>query len=124
MTPLHVPNRGDSPAKITYSANPAAAISWLKASPVTVPPGKTATIPVTLVVPSDAAAGESYVVLTAGRSHFDVRFSVSAAAPRQCVAAGYNPPSSNSSSATLWVIVLIVVVLVALWYRGRRKKKK
>ena len=33
MTPLNVKNTGDSPMNVTYSANPADAMTWLKVSP-------------------------------------------------------------------------------------------
>ena len=38
MTSMVVTNKGKSPVEITYSANPAGAMTWLKASPVEVPP--------------------------------------------------------------------------------------
>ena len=66
MTPLNVKNTGDSPMEVTYSANPGYAMTWLKVSPVEILPGESATIPVTLVVPSNAGSGEAYVILTAG----------------------------------------------------------
>ena len=34
MTPLSVKNAGESPMQVTYSANPAGAMAWLKVSPV------------------------------------------------------------------------------------------
>ena len=66
MTPLSVKNTGDSPLQVTYSANPATAMAWLKVSPVEILPGESASIPVTLAVPPDAGPGENYVILTAG----------------------------------------------------------
>ena len=76
MTPLNVKNAGDSPLEVTYSANPGYAMAWLKVSPVEILPGESASIPVTLVVPSNAGSVEGYVILTAGGARFDVRFSV------------------------------------------------
>jgi hypothetical protein len=119
MTPLNVKNTGDSPMEVTYSANPADAMSWLKISPVKILPGESASIPVTLAVPSNAGSGESYVILTAGGARFDVRFSVGVSPPRECVAAGYDPPHGTSPSAFLLLIVLAVIVLVAFWVRRR-----
>ena len=45
MTPLNVKNGGDSPMEVTYSANPAAAMTWLKVSPVEILPGNLRTSP-------------------------------------------------------------------------------
>ena len=39
MTPLSVKNAGESPMQVTYSANPAGAMAWLKVSPVEILPG-------------------------------------------------------------------------------------
>ena len=66
MTPLNVKNTGDSPMEVTYSANPGYAMTWLKISPVEILPGESASVPVTLAVPSNAGSGEGYVILTAG----------------------------------------------------------
>jgi hypothetical protein len=38
MTPLHVINTGQSPMKVTFSANPRDAMAWLRISPVELPP--------------------------------------------------------------------------------------
>jgi uncharacterized membrane protein len=119
MTPLYVKNTGDSPMKVTYSANPGDAMTWLKASPVEILPGESASIPVTLVVPSNAGPGESYVILTAGGTHFDVRFSVGVSPPSECIAAGYKPPSGTNPLVFLWLIVLVVIIAVAFWLRSR-----
>jgi hypothetical protein len=119
MTPLNVKNTGDSPMEVTYSTNPADAMTWLKVSPVEILPGESASIPVTLVVPSNAGSVEGYVILTAGGAHFDVRFSVGVPPPRECVAAGYKPPQGTSPLVFLWLIVLVVIVLVAFWVRRR-----
>ena len=119
MTPLSLKNTGDSPMEVTYSANPADAMTWLKVSSVEILPGQSASIPVTLVVPSNADSGESYVILTAGGAHFDVRFSVGGSPPAECVAAGYKPPQGTSSLGFLWLILLVVIVLVAFWVRRR-----
>jgi hypothetical protein len=119
MTPLSVKNAGDSPMEVTYSTNPADAMTWLKVSPVEILPGQSASIPVTLVVPSNADSGESYVILTAGGAHFDVRFSVGVPPPSECVAAGYKPPQGTNPSVFLWLLVLVVIVLVAFWVRRR-----
>jgi len=119
MTPLNVKNAGDSPMEVTYSANPADAMTWLKVSPVEILPGESASIPVTLAVPSNAGSGENYVILTAGGAHFDVWFSVGVSPPRECVAAGYEPPQGTNPLVFLWLIVLVVIVLVAFWVRRR-----
>jgi hypothetical protein len=119
MTPLNVKNTGDSPMNVTYSANPADAMTWLKVSPAEILPGASASIPVTLAVPSNAGSGESYVILTAGGAHFDVRFSVGVSPPRECVAAGYDPPQRTGSLVFLWLIILVVIVLVVVWIRRR-----
>ena len=110
--------------QVTYSANPGEAMTWLKVSPVEILPGESASIPVTLVVPSNAGSGESYVILTAGGAHFDVRFSVGVPPPPECVAAGYKSPQGTSSSVSLWLIVLVVIVLVAFWVRRRLAGRK
>ena len=101
--------------QVTFSTNPGAAMTWLKVSPVEILPGEAATIPVTLVVPSKAGPGESYVILTAGGAHFDVRFSVGVAPPQQCVAAGYKSPPGTSSLVLLWLIVPVVIIFVVFW---------
>jgi hypothetical protein len=119
MTALNVKNAGDSPMEVTYAANPADAMTWLKVSPVEILPGESASIPVTLAVPSNAGPGENYVILTAGGARFDVRFSVSAPPPRECAAAGYEPPQGTSPSGFLLLIVLVVIVFVAFWVRRR-----
>jgi hypothetical protein len=119
MTPLSVKNAGESPMQVTYSANPADAMTWLKVSPVEILPGQSASIPVTLAVPPNAGSGENYVILTAGGARFDVRFSVGVAPPQQCVAAGYEPPQGTGSLGFLWLIVLVVIVFVAFWVRRR-----
>ena len=119
MTPLYVKNTGNSPMEVTYSANPGDAMTWLKVSPVEILPGESASIPVTLVVPSNAGPGESYVILTAGGTHFDVRFSVGVSPPHECVAAGYKPPSGTNPLVFLWLIVLVVIIAVAFWVRSR-----
>ena len=105
--------------QVTYSANPGEAMTWLKVSPVEVLPGESASIPVTLVVPSNAGPGESYVILTAGGIHFDVRFSVGVSPPSECVAAGYKPPAGTNPLVFLWLIVLVVIIAVAFWVRSR-----
>jgi len=119
MTPLHVSNTGDSPMEVTYSANPGDAMSWLKVSPVEILPGESASIPLTLVVPSNAGAGENYVILTAGGTHFDVRFSVGVPPPQQCVAAGYKSPPGTNPLVFLWLIVPALIILAAflVWRR-------
>jgi hypothetical protein len=119
MTPLYVRNTGDSPMEVTFSANPGDAMTWLKVSPVEILPGESASIPLTLVVPSNASPGEDYVILTAGGIHFDVRFSVGVSPPRECVAAGYKPPQGNSSLGFLWLVVLAVIIFVV--FRVRRR---
>jgi hypothetical protein len=115
MTPLHVKNTGYSPMEVTFSANPADAMPWLKASPVQLLPGQSATIPLTLVVPSNAGRGEDYVILTAAGTHFDVRFSVGVPPPRECLAAGYKPPPGTSPFVFLWLIVPVVIILAVVW---------
>jgi hypothetical protein len=122
MTPLHVKNSGSSPAEVSYAVNPAAAETWLKVSSMEIPAGKSANVPVTLVVPPQAASGEAYVILTAAGTHFDVRFSVSVPAPRQCVAAGYKSGTATHSSAALWLLLLIVIVGAVFWVRRRRAR--
>jgi hypothetical protein len=119
MTSMEVTNTSKSPVEVTYSANPASAMAWLKASPVEVPPGATASIPLTLVVPPNAGSGESYVILTAGGAPFDVRFSVNVPPPAECVAAGYDPAGGISSSTVLWLILLAVIILVVFRVRSR-----
>ena len=119
MTPLYVKNTGDSPMVVTYSANPGDAMTWLKVSPVEILPGESASIPLTLVVPSNAGPGENYVILTAGGAHFDVRFSVGVSPPRECLAAGYKLPPGTSPLVFLWLIVLVVIIAVAFWVRSR-----
>jgi hypothetical protein len=101
--------------QVTYSANPGDAMAWLKAAPVEILPGESARIPLTLVVPSNAGAGESYVILTAGGTHFDVRFSVGVPPPRECLAAGYAAPAGTNPLVFLWLIVPVVIILVAYW---------
>ena len=124
MTPLYVSNTGDSPIKVTFSANPADAMTWLKVSPVELPPGKSASIPLTLVVPPNAGPGENHVILTAGVTHFDVRFSVGVPPPSECVAAGYTPPSGTSPSVFLWLLVLVAIIPVALWVRRKLAQRR
>jgi hypothetical protein len=119
MTPLHVTNTGASPEKIVLSANPGDALAVLKISPVTIAPGQSASIPLTLAVPKVAATGQSYVILTAGRTNFDVRFSVGVPPPRQCVAAGYKPLPASRSPWLLWLLLIVLLVLAALWIRRR-----
>jgi hypothetical protein len=119
MTTLDVTNTGKSAVEITYSANPADAMTWLKASQVKVPAGGSASIPLTLVVPPNAGSGENHVILTAGGAQFDVRFSVSAPAPPACVAAGYDPPGGISSTTILWLIILAVIIIVVVRVRSR-----
>ena len=101
--------------EVTYSANPGDAMSWLKVSPVEILPGESASIPLTLVVPSNAGPGENYVILTAGGTHFDVRFSVGVPPPSQCIAAGYTSPPGTNPLVFLWLIVPVVIILVAFW---------
>jgi hypothetical protein len=119
MTSLYVRNTGDSPMEVTFSANPGDAMTWLKVSPVEILPGESASIALTLVVPSNAGPGEDYVILTAGGTHFDVRFSVGVSPPRECLAAGYKPLPGTSPLAFLWLIVLVVIIPVAFWVRSR-----
>jgi hypothetical protein len=109
MTPLHLKNTGDSPIKVTYSANPGDAMAWLKVSPVEILPG----------VPPNAGSGASYVILTAAGAHFDVRFSVGVSPPPECLAAGYKPPAGTNPLVFLWLIVLVVIIAVAFWVRSR-----
>jgi hypothetical protein len=124
MTPLHVSNTSDSPVTVTYSVNPGDARPWLQVSSAKIPAGESASVPVTLVVPSNAAKGESYVILATRGTHYDVRFSVGVPAPRQCVAAGYKPTATNNSSGVLWLILLVAIVLAVFWVRSRRARKK
>jgi uncharacterized membrane protein len=119
MTPLYVRNTGDSPMEVTFSANPGDAMTWLKVSPVEILPRESASIPLTLVVPSNAGPGEDYVILTAGGTRFDVRFSVGVSPPRECVAAGYKPPPGSSSLGFLWLVILVVIIVLV--FRVRRR---
>lgn len=123
MTPLAVKNAGTSPIDVTISVNPASAATWLKASPVRIPPGKSASIPLTLVVPSNAKHGQDSLVLTAGGTRFDVRFSVAAPPPPECVAAGYKAPSGTSPLVFLWLLALLVIVPVAWQVRNRLARR-
>src|SRR2546423_11637162 len=96
MTPLNVKNTGDSPMNVTYSANPADAMPWLKVSPVEILPGESASIPVTLAVPSNAGSGENYVILTAYGGPLAARVSVGGPPPPPRVPArGKTPPRTN-----------------------------
>jgi hypothetical protein len=124
MTPLYVKNAGGSPTEVTFSVNPAQATPWLKISPVNIPPGKSASVPVTLVVPSNAASGEDHVILTVGKTRYDVRFSVGVSPPRECVAAGYQPASGTSPPVVLWLIILMVVIIAAFLVRTRLARKR
>ena len=119
MTPLHVKNAGDSPMEVTYSANPADAMTWLKSLPGREPPRGTCQHPRDPGSPVERRFREAYVILTAGGAHFDVRFSVGVSPPRECVAAGYKSPPGTSPLVFLWLIVLVVIVLVAFWVRRR-----
>ena len=123
MTPLHVRNVGSSPTLVTFSTNPGDATTWLKVSPVEIPPGKSANVPMTLVVPSNAASGDDYVILTAGGPHFDVRFSVGVSPPHQCLAAGYKPDPGTGSPVLLWLLLLAAVILVAATVRNRLTRR-
>jgi hypothetical protein len=123
MTPLYVKNAGVSPTEVTFSVNPADATTWLEVSPVKILPGESASVPLTLVVPSNAASGEDYVILTVGKTHFDVRFSVGVPPPRECLAAGYKPVPGTSPSVFLWLIILVVVVIAAFLVRNRLARK-
>jgi len=105
--------------QVTFSTNPAAAMTWLKVSPVEILPGESASIPLTLVVPSNAGKGENYVILTAGGTHYDVRFSVGVPPPRECLAAGYKPLPGTNPLVFLWLIVPVVIILAVLWVRSR-----
>ena len=118
MTPLNVKNTGDSPMNVTYSANPADAMTWLKVSPAEILPGASASIPVTLVVPSNAGSGEGYVIRRRG-----VPTSTSGSAsglPSSRVRRGRVWPSpGNQLFGVLWLIILVVIVLVVVWIRRR-----
>jgi hypothetical protein len=119
MTPLHVKNAGNSPMVVTFSVNPSDATTWLKISPVTIPPGESAGIPLTLVVPPNAKSGQDDVLLTLAGSHFDIKFSVGTSPPPACLAAGYTPLPGTSPLVYLWLLVLAVIVAVAFWIRRR-----
>jgi hypothetical protein len=124
MTPLHVKNAGSSPTEVTYSVNPAAAATWLKISPVEIHPGESASVPLTLVVPSNAASGEDHLILTVGKTHYDVRFSVGVPPPRECLAAGYKPAPGTGPPVYLWLIILVVVVIAAFLVRSRLARRR
>jgi hypothetical protein len=124
MTPLHVKNAGSSPTEVTFSVNPADATTWLKISPVKILPGESASVPLTLVVPSNAASGEDHLILTVGKTHFDVRFSVGVPPPRECLAAGYKPAQGTSPSVFLWLIILLVIVIAAFLVRTRLARRR
>ncbi len=124
MTALHVKNAGSSPTQVTFSVNPADATSWLKISPVEILPGESASVPLTLVVPPNAASGEDHVILTVGKTHYDVRFSVGAPAPPECLAAGYKPVPGTSPPVFLWLIILVVVVIAAFLLRSRLARRR
>jgi hypothetical protein len=124
MTPLHVKNAGGSPTKVTFSVNPADATTWLKVSPVEILPGQSARVPLTLVVPSNAASGEDHVILTVGKTHFDVRFSVGVPPPRECLSAGYKPDPGTSPSVFLWLLILVVIVIAAFLVRSRLARRR
>ncbi len=119
MTPLSIKNAGNSPMKVTFSVNPSDATTWLKISPVTIPAGKSAGIPLTLVVPPNAKSGQDNVVLTVAGTNFDIKFSVGAPPPPACLAAGYKPLPGTSPLVFLWLLVLLVIVPVAFWIRSR-----
>ena len=123
MTPLAVKNAATSPVDVTISVNPASAATWLKASPVRIPPGKSASIPLTLVVPPDAGHGQDSLVLTAGGTRFDVRFSVAAPPPPECAAAGYQAPAGTSPLVFLWLLALLVIIPVAWQVRNRLARR-
>jgi hypothetical protein len=124
MTPLYVKNAGGSPAAVTLAVNPVDATTWLKVSPVEIPPGESASVPLTLMVPSNAASGEDHVILTVGKTHYDVRFSVGVPPPRECLAAGYKPVPGTSPSVFLWLIVLVVVVIAAFLVRSGLARRR
>jgi hypothetical protein len=105
--------------EVTFSANPENAMTWLKVSPVKILPGESANIPLTLVVPSNAGTGEDYVILTAGGTHFDVRFSVGVPPPHECLVAGYKPLPGTSPLVFLWLIIPVVIILMVFWVRSR-----
>jgi hypothetical protein len=105
--------------EITFSVNPSDATTWLKISPVKIPPGKSASIPLTLMVPPNAKSGQDNVILIVGGTHFDIRFSVGAPPPPACLAAGYKPLPGTSPLVFLWLLVLVVIVPVAFWIRSR-----
>jgi hypothetical protein len=119
MTPVHVKNAGNSSMELTFSVNPSDATTWLKISPVTIPAGKTASIPLTLVVPPNAQSGQDNVILIVGGTRFDIKFSVGAPPPPACLAAGYKPLPGTSPLVFLWLLVLLVIVPVAFWIRSR-----
>lgn len=117
MTPLQVKNAGGAPANVTFSVSPSSATTWLKASPVTIPAGQSASIPLTLVVPSNAEPAQHKVILTAGGTNFDVEFSVGGSPPPACLAAGYQAPTGTNPLVFLWLLLLLVIVPVAFLVR-------
>jgi hypothetical protein len=119
MTPVHVKNAGNSPMVVTFTVNPSDATTWLKIPTVKIPPGESAGIPLTLVVPPNAQSGQDYVLLTVAGTRFDIRFSVGAPPPPACLAAGYKPLPGTSPLVFLWLLVLVVIVLAAFWIRRR-----
>jgi hypothetical protein len=123
MTPLHVKNAGHSPATVSYAVNPASAETWVRVSSMEIPAGKSANVPVTLVVPPQATPGEDYAILSVAGTNFDVRFSVSVPAPSECVAAGYKSGTASHSSAGLWVLLLIVIAGAVFWVRRRLARR-
>jgi hypothetical protein len=124
MTPLHVKNAGNTPLEVAFSVNPSDATTWLKASPVKILPGQSASVPLTLVVPPNAKPGENNVTLTAGGTQYDIRFSVGVPPPAECVAAGYTAPSGTSPLVFLWLLLLLVIVPVAFLIRSRLARRR
>ena len=98
MTPLNVKNTGDSPINVTYLGQSGGCHDVAEILAAEILSGASASIPVTLVVPSNAGSGAKSRHLDGGGARFDVRFSVSGVSPpRECVAAGYDPPQGTSS---------------------------
>src|ERR1700761_1099075 len=124
MTPLQVKNAGAAPAKVTFSVSPASATAWLKASPVTIPAGQSASVPLTLVVPSDAASAQHKVILTAGGTNFDIEFSVGGPPPPACLAAGYQAPAGTNPLVFLWLLLLLVIVPAAFLVRRTLARRR
>ena len=120
MTPLRVTNTGAAPEKIVLSANPGDALAVLKAPRWTIAPGRSASIPLTLVVPKTAASGAKLRDPDGGGDQLRRQVQRWCARPPAVRGSGIQGPfPPPGPPGLLWLLLVVAIIAAVLWIRHR-----